>query len=309
MKRALLVFLTVCLLTGCTKSPAKKQQTIFAMDTVMTLTVYGANCEQAVTSLQAMIVDLDSTWSVTRSDSLIWQLNAPAQLDLTQEEAALLERVLTLKERTGGLYDPQLYALCNTWGFYGQAYRVPTQEDIQAALSQKQWDLGGAMKGYCGEKAVALLDTLDVDYAILDLGGNIQTYQQKPDGTPWKIGIQNPDGGEPLGVLSVTGTMAVVTSGDYQRCFTADGKQYHHIIDPRTGYPAESGLRSVTVICKSGLTADCLSTALFVMGLEYGIRFWQDSADFDAVFVTTDGSLYATEGIALSGCEYEVIHR
>ena len=307
MRRLMIVCLVLCcLLAGCEKEVPQAQRTVFAMDTVMDLQIHGADCEAAATELTALINELETTWSVTREDSLIHQLDTA---QLTDGQTELFYRVRALQTRTNNFFDPTLQKVCAAWGMYTKSYRLPSLEELHLAMTREEWDLGAAMKGYCGEQAVALMDTMDIEYAILDLGGNIQTYKQKPDGTPWKIGIQNPDGGDPLGVLSVTGTMAIVTSGDYQRSFELDGKRYHHIIDPRTGYPAESGLRSVTVISSSGLTADCLSTALFVMGLDSGSDFWRESNDFEAVFVTTDGTIYATAGVSLSGCQYEVISR
>lgn len=306
MKRLFLLLLCLCMLTGCAGQTPHAQQTVYAMDTVMDLQVWGTDCEKASRQLQEMITALEADWSVTEADSLISRLNSGGVV-LTQQQHDLLQQVNAMKERTGGAYDPQLYALCSAWGFYGQQYRVPSQQEIDDARSAKRWDLGGALKGYCGDRAVALLDTLNVDHAILNLGGNIQTYGSKPNGTPWQVGIQDPEGGDPLGVLEITGTMAVVTSGDYQRSFEMDGTTYHHILDPETGYPADSGLRSVTVICADGLTADCLSTALYVMGLEKGAQFWRESKDFEAVFLTREGKLYATEGVKLTDCAFEVI--
>ena len=304
MKKLLPLLFVCLLLTGCAP---KAQATVYRMNTVMTMDIQGPDAEAALQAVDALIAGLENTWSATRTDSVLWSLNSGEAVDLTPEQAGLLDRVHELSARTGGAFDPELLALSRAWGFGTENQAVPSPETIAAALTEDKLDLGGALKGYAGQEAAALLDTLDVDRALLNLGGNIQTYGEKADGTPWRVGIQNPAGGDYLGIVSVTGTAAVVTSGDYQRYFEADGKTYHHILDPKTGCPADSGLRSVTVICRDGLTADCLSTALFVMGLEEAADFWRASGDFEAVFITADGKIHATAGAALSGCEYEVI--
>ncbi len=174
-----------------------------------------------------------------------------------------------------------------------------------------QLDLGAIAKGYAADKVCVLLEDAGVESALLYLGGNIQTIGTKPDGSAWRIGIQEPETSEYIGILSVSDA-AVVTSGGYERYFTDDdGEIYWHIIDPTTGYPADSGLLSVTIIADSGAYADALSTALFVMGAEKAIAFWQEHDDFDMVLLTESGEVYVTDGIyevfELKDEEYSVV--
>lgn len=308
MKRILPFLLIAALLAGCTASEPCAQQTVFCMDTVMDLQIWGPDRQRAMTELIEMLGRLEETWSATDENSLLSALNR-GEGTPDEQQQAFLDRALALQERTGGAFDPKLGSVIALWGFYEDAYRVPTAQEITDVKDAALWDLGGLVKGYAGLLAVEILDKYAIDRAILSLGGNVQTYGEKSDGSPWKIGVQNPDGGAHLGALSVSGTMAVVTSGDYQRYFEQDGVRYHHILNPQTGTPANSGMSSVTVICADGAVADALSTALFVMGLDAAVEFWRESDDFEAVFLLKDGTIYATEGAALSGCEYEVINR
>lgn len=306
MKRVMALILIVMLL--CAGCASECQKTVFAMDTVMDLRLYGRDAEVAAVQLEKMLRSLEERWSAHADDTVLAQLNRGEPAVLTRQEQSLLDKVEALSERTGGMFDPQMYLTSCLWNFTGEGY-IPTEEELQQTLDQPQWDLGGALKGYAGQQAVSILAQTAVTHGILNLGGNVQTYGEKPDGTPWSIGLQNPEGGDPIGTVSVVGTAAVVTSGDYQRYFEKDGVRYHHILDPRTGSPARPGLSSVTVICRDGLIADVFSTALFVMGLEDAAAFWRTSDDFEAVFITENGEIYATAGVALSGCEYEVISR
>ncbi len=279
------------------------------MDTYMDIQIWGEDGEIAASQIGDMLRQLEKDWSATQGNSVIGRLNRGEDVELTAQQQELLQKAKAMAERTGGAFDPQLRSVSLAWGFLNKAYEIPDAKTIEKALWEKQWDMGAAIKGYAGQQSVSVLDTMRVDRALLNLGGNVQTYGSKADGTPWSIGIQNPRGADYVGVVSVEGTASIVTSGDYQRYFEQDGIRYHHIMDPKTGYPADSGLSSVTVICRDGMTADALSTALFVMGLEEGTAFWRESSDFEAVFILSDGQIYATEGAGLSGCEFEVIRR
>ncbi len=299
------------MLCGCTRSEEKKSEAdIFCMDTVMNVKIWGEDADNAVLDVTRMLQEMEREYAASDDASVLGRLNRAQAVTLTDAEKAVLDQALALSARTGGEFDPQLYALSALWGFSGGEYRVPEQTEIQAALAQRQWDLGAAVKGYAGQTAAdALLQNAGVSCAVLNLGGNVQTVGQKKDGEPWRIAIASPRAGGTAGVLSISGTMSVVTSGDYQRYFERDGVRYHHILDPKTGYPADSGLASVTVVCRDGMTADALSTALFVMGMESAVQLWQESDDFEAVFILTTGEIYATQGVSLSECSYEVIAR
>lgn len=307
MRKLLPLLLIIALLTGCSAADPCAQQTVFCMDTVMDIKIWGPQREAAMDAIVEMLTELEKTWSATDENSLLSALNR-GEGTPDADQQALLDRAVQLQERTAGAFDPKLGNVIALWGFYDDDYYVPTPEELATAKAEPQWDLGAIVKGYAGELAVKILAEYDVDQAILNLGGNVQTYGEKTGGEPWRIGIQNPNGGDALGALLIRGGMAVVTSGDYQRYFEQDGVRYHHILNPETGMPADSGLISVTVICADGTLADALSTALFVMGLETATEYWRENPDFEAVFLLEDGTMYATEGAQLTGCEFEVIH-
>lgn len=304
------------LLTGCSGAPAQEPETatFFAMDTAMDFTVYGdaALLDEAET----LIGSLEEQVSVTDEHSDIYAIDHTGSGSLSGNAAELMEQALELCRRTGGALDISVYPIVRAWGFTTGSYQVPDEETIQSLLplvdyTQIQYDaatgvvtlpegmeidLGSVAKGYAGQLAAQMLREHGVQSALLNLGGNVQTVGAKPDGSPWQIGIKDPQGEDAMMVLSVE-DQAVVTSGGYERYFEQDGQTYWHIMDPSTGHPADSGLISVTIVGDEGVVCDGLSTALFVMGLEKAADLWAQSCDFEAVFVTASGEVYITEGL------------
>ncbi len=328
MKR-ILPFLAAALLlaAGCAGEEKPSVKTVFAMDTVMELTAYGNKAEAALSSVEKEIFRIDA--ALDRRDSgEAAAVNENGGGKVSDETAGLIKRAVEISRSTGGAFDITVAPVVDLWGFYDKAYRVPSEQEIAAALEKVGYenisvdggevklkpgsriDLGGIAKGYASERAAELLRENGVSSGIVSLGGNVMAVGSRLDGKPWRVAVQNPDGGEYAGVVEVR-DMAVVTSGDYQRFFEKDGKRYHHIIDPETGFPADSGLRSVTVVCSSGVLADGLSTALFVMGLDRGAQYWRENGGFEAIFIADGGEIYITAGLenSFSGNEYKLIEK
>ena len=305
-------------LTGCSAEPSPEpvQGTFFAMDTVMDFTIYGES--GLIDQSESLIASLESLVSVTDTGSELYAINQTGSGTLTGKASSLMEQALEICRRTDGALDLSIYPIVRAWGFTTGSYQVPDEAEIQALLPLVDYrkiqydaatgtvtvtlpegmeiDLGSVAKGYAGQLVAQMLREHGVQSALLNLGGNVQTVGAKPDGSPWQIGIKDPQGEDAMMVLSVE-DQAVVTSGGYERYFEQDGQTYWHIMDPSTGHPADSGLISVTIVGDEGVVCDGLSTALFVMGLEKAADLWAQSGDFEAVFVTASGEVYITEGL------------
>ena len=325
----LLAALAVCGLTGCggTRDPDEAQESIqvIAMDTAMVLTAYGKESTRAVYDAEEEVRRLDALLSRTSGSSEVSMLNGAGgeMVPVGAEICTLIQTAGDFTEATGGAFDITIAPVVSAWGFTTDSYQVPDREALQTLLESvgmehvhlsggsarldpgTMIDLGGIAKGYTADRVAEIFQEHAVPRGKVELGGNILVIGDKPDGTAWRVGVQDPkhpDEADGLVcVLNLTDAFAV-TSGSYQRYFEQDGKRYHHIIDPATGCPADSGLTSVTVVADSargnGAMCDALSTALFVMGEDKALDFWRSGVyDFQLVLVTEDGRVVVTEGL------------
>ena len=303
---ALLLLLTAIFIPACNQSYERK---FFAMDTYMSFTVYGD--DDSLYDAEMLVKELDLAFSVTNKDGEIFLLNSSGYLASPSGELLeMLECARILNERTGGAYDITSRALTVLWAACEDEDRLPTEQEISAALELIGMeklslvdgialngvygiDLGSIAKGYAGREAAKMLADSS-DGGILSLGGNVVTFGEKLDGSLFKVGITDP--GDPQNVCGfvTVGATSVVTSGKYHRSFEIGGVKYNHIINAKTGYPCENGIASVTVICDDGMWADGLSTALLLLGEQGALDYYRTYGGFEAVIIMDDGRIVTT---------------
>ena len=308
-------------LTACTKSETKITKEIMAMDTYMTITCYGVEAKEATELALYEIERLDKLWSVGNPESEVNRLNTGTDMNLSEDSIKVIEKSRYIYDTTDGAFDITIRPLMQLWGFEKGVLNIPSENEVKETLNLCDFkklsvdidvlniekgmgiDFGGIAKGYTSSRLMDIFGEFNIKYAIVSLGGNIQCYGKKPDGSAFNIAITNPDPSDNNGILGSlkVGEKAVITSGGYERYFTDEntGKKYCHIIDPRTGYPAESDIQSVTIISTDGMLADGLSTACYVMGLEKSADYWREhKSEFDFVILAEDGIVYVTAGIS-----------
>lgn len=310
------------------------EKDIFAMDTFMTLKAAGEKAQEAVDAASSEILRLDAMLSTGNENSMVYKLNQAGSGEASEEMETLFAYSEDLYEDTGGRFDITIYPVMELWGFTSGEYHVPSPEELEQAkqlLGMEQVkldedadvislgkegmkiDFGGIAKGYASSRVMDIFEEYGVICGIVNLGGNVHTYKAKADGSNWRIGIRDPlDPDTYLGIVEVADE-AVITSGGYERYFEQDGQTYHHIMDPDTCRPADSGLASVSIISGDGTLADGLSTSLFIMGREEAEDYWRDHpGEFETILVGSDGAIAVTEGLEdrfTSENDFEVIRK
>ena len=293
---------------------------IFALDTAITLKVYGNKRNAVLKKLENRISELDNLLSTGKADSEVSRLNDTGKAVLSETSISLVKKSLEINKQTGGLFDITIYPLMELWGFPTKNYRIPSDKKIKAALKNvgsdkiifdentreisfkkkgMKIDFGGIGKGYITDELVKILTDEGVESAIINLGGNVFGLNKKPDGSLWNVAIRDPNEPENYMAAIRIGNSAVITSGGYERYFEENGKIYHHILNPKTGKPSDSNLKSVSIVSKNATLADALSTSLFIMGEKKAIEYWRkNGADFDIILMTVDNRLLVSEGIS-----------
>jgi len=294
----------------------------YALGTVIQLRVYGTNGERAIQEAIERLNDIDDKMSVFKENSDVSMINKKAGISshqVSEDTYFVIKKAVEYSKLSEGTFDPTIRPIVSLWRIGSDNPKIPNKNEIANNLKlvnyediilsgkdnsiglrhEKQAiDIGGIAKGYAADEVKRIFENYKIKSALIDLGGNIFALGKKPDKTLWNVGIQDPfnNRGEHVGLISVE-NKSVVTSGNYERYFMKDGKVYHHIIDPKTGYPSESEIISATIISDYSIDGDGLSTGVYILGLEKSIELIQSLEGIDAIFITQNKEIFITSGI------------
>lgn len=312
--------LSLCLLAGCNASSSKpiSRQTVL-FDTIIQIRIYDSTAENILDKCIDKCEYYENLFSRTVKDSDIYRINHAEgePVEVQSETISLLETALSYCELSKGAFDITLAPVSDLWDFQNNPGIFPDSKMLQDSLQSvgyesilingntvqltnpnTQIDLGGVAKGYIADQLKSYLEENEIKHALIDLGGNILTLGGKPDDSEFNIAIQKPFDAQGTPITTIkTKNESVVTSGIYQRYVEIDGNIYHHILNPKTGYPYENNLYSVTIIADSSTTADALSTTCFALGLEDGLELIHTLENVEAIFITDNYELIYSNGL------------
>lgn len=298
------------------------QTTHCAMGTVVTHKAFGLHAKDSLKAICREVARIEGLLSRFLPDSETSRVNGSAGIKsekVSRETYDVLSNAVEFSRCFPGCFDVTIQPLVTLWSTGRESLAQPDESSINHVLPLVNYrdlildpwemtaglsnvgqsvDLGGIGKGFVGDRILEVLKRFGISSAYSNLGGNVVTVGAKPDGSPWQIGIQHPrQENNLIGSVSVV-NQTVVTSGDYQRYFTdSQGKRHHHILDPTTGYPAESELISVSIVSDKSFAADPLSTIVFVAGIEKGLEFLRSLPQTEAILVDSNLSVYVTQGL------------
>lgn len=320
----LLIF-SLGILAGCSKdnkvvTPLKRSEVL--MGTVVDVSLYDSNDEKILDKVFEKVKELEKTLSINENGTLVDEINENAGIKpvkVDDDTYNLIKKGIEYAKLSNGLFDISVGPIVKLWNIGLPEAKVPTQEEINEKLPLIGYediqldendktiflkrpgmmiDLGGIAKGYTADIISSILTEEGVKSAIINLGGNVFTHGKKVNGEDWNVGIQNPfsERGGIIGSIK-TSNKSIVTSGIYERYYEEDGVKYHHILSPKTGYPYENEIAGITIISDTSADGDALSTSVFAMGVEEGIKFVNSIDGIDAIFITKDNKVYITDGI------------
>jgi len=322
--------LTTLILTACEEEDPRGlaenaiERQEFLLGTVANIKVYNEGQEEALDLAFERVTELDERFAMQKEDSEIAEVNRQAGIapvEVSEEVFHVMERALYYAEESGGTFDPTIGAVTSLWNIGQEDAAVPEQEELDAILDVVDYnlveldeenqtifleeegmkvDLGAIAKGYITDEAARVLTEEGVNTAIIDLGGDIVLVGSSTRGEdePWRVGIQNPYGerGEILGMVNLS-DKAIVTSGIYERNIEEDGKSYHHLMNPETGFPFENNLSGISIIADNAMDADAIANIAFSKGVEDGLDYINAMDGVDVIYVTKDKEVYASDNI------------